>query len=56
MVKAPPDIGQLAFATLEIEDGPELACWFNPKEYTITKASTAKVPTGPASVKIALSS
>ncbi len=27
-------------AYLEIEDGTKLHCWFNPKEYTITKAST----------------
>ena len=35
-------------ATLEIESGHELQCWFNPKEYTITKTSTfnAKAASG----------
>lgn len=35
-----PDVGQLSMATLDIEGGAKLHCWFNPKEYTITKSST----------------
>ena len=36
----PPDAGQLKMAYLKIEGGAELRCWFNPKEYSITKTST----------------
>ncbi len=36
----PPDVGQLAMAYLDIEGGTTLHCWFNPKEYSITKSST----------------
>jgi nucleoid-associated protein YgaU len=32
--------GKLENALLQIEGGAKLHCWFNPKEYTITKTST----------------
>jgi hypothetical protein len=35
-----PDAGKLEMAYLEIEGGTKLYCWFNPKEYSITKTST----------------
>lgn len=40
IAQAPPDIGPVSMAYLEIEDGTTLYCWFNPKEYSITKSST----------------